>query len=88
MGIIQADIGKGKTLLMAILARSMPYGIKKVGFVSNVPDCELLSYSDINFQEKVPRKDTFRIPKYFFLDETNYYIDGVNVAANRLYHEG
>jgi hypothetical protein len=85
MAVIQANIGKGKTLLMSILARSLPHGIKKVGFVSNVPEAELLSYADINFQEKVPEKETYRINKYFFLDETNFYIDGVNVRANRTF---
>jgi hypothetical protein len=86
--VIQADIGKGKTLLLSILARHLPRGIKKVGFVSNVPDARLLSYEDINFQEKVPLKDTYRIPKYFFLDETNFWIEGVQVRANREYHDG
>ena len=86
--VIQADIGKGKTLLLSILARHLPRGIKKVGFVSNIPDAQLLSYSDINFQEKISLKDTYRIPKYFFLDETNFWIDGVQVRANREYHDG
>jgi len=62
----------GKTLLMSVLARLLPRGIKKVGFVSNIPDAEMISYADIDFRSKVPKKDTFRIRKYFFIDETNF----------------
>lgn len=88
MAIISSQVGKGKTLLLSILARHLPIGIKKVGFVSNVPDAELLSYNDINFDEPISKMDSFRIPKYFFLDETNFYIDGVEVYKNRIYHRG
>ncbi|WNE41201.1 MAG: hypothetical protein mread185_000658 [Mycoplasmataceae bacterium] len=86
--VIQADIGKGKTLLMSVLARHLPRGIKKVGFISNIPDAEMITYNDINFDEKVPKKDTFRIRKYFFIDETNFWIEGVNVKENRETHAG
>ena len=86
--VIQADIGMGKTLLMSVLARLLPRGIKKVGFVSNIPDAEMISYADIDFRSKVPKKDTFRIRKYFFIDETNFWIEGVNIKENREYHAG
>jgi hypothetical protein len=88
MAVISADVGQGKTLLLSILARHLPRGIKKLGFVSNIPDAELISYNDINFDEPIPEMDNYRIPKYYFLDETNFYIDGVNFTKNRLYHQG
>jgi len=59
MAIVSADIGKGKTLLLGILARSLPHGIKKLGYVSNVPDAELLSYNDINFDEEIKARENF-----------------------------
>jgi hypothetical protein len=57
LAIVSADIGKGKTLLLSILARELAQGIKKVGFLSNVPDAELLSYNDINFFEPIKKRE-------------------------------
>ena len=88
MAVVIGDVGKGKTLLLSILANSMPQGIKKVGFVSNVPDAELLSYNDINIHEAIPKKDNYRLNKYYFLDETNFWIEGVEHTKNKIYHKG
>jgi hypothetical protein len=88
MAMISADVGQGKTLLLSILARHMPHGIKKMGFVSNVPDAQLLSYNDINFDEPISEIENYRIPKYYFIDELNFTIEGVNFTENKLYHKG
>lgn len=88
MAMVSADVGRGKTLLLSILAREMPHGIKKVGFVSNVPDAQLLSYSDLNFDLPVPKIESYRIPKYYFVDELNFLIEGTSVYENRKYHKG
>jgi hypothetical protein len=88
MAVVSADVGRGKTLLLSILARNLSHGIKKMGFVSNVPDAELLSYKDISFDEPTSEMNNYRLPKYYFLDETNFYIDGVEFYKNRLYHRG
>jgi hypothetical protein len=88
MAMVSADVGKGKTLLLSILARHLPHGIKKVGFVSNVPDAKLLSYNDLNFDEPVPEIETYNIPKYYFGDEMNFLIEGTSFIENRIYHKG
>jgi hypothetical protein len=88
MAVVSADVGKGKTLLLSLLANSLPHGIKKVGFVSNVANAQLLSYNDINFHEPIPQKENYRLNKYFFLDETNFWIEGVEYHKNRVYHKG
>ncbi|CAG8467745.1 19074_t:CDS:2 [Racocetra fulgida] len=61
---------------LIILARHLPYGIKKMGFVSNVPDAQLLSYNDINFEEPISEMENYRIPKYYFIDELNFTVEG------------
>ncbi|CAG8435207.1 5930_t:CDS:2 [Ambispora gerdemannii] len=38
--IIVGDIGRGKTLLMSIIARGIKHGVKKTGFVNNIRDAE------------------------------------------------
>ena len=86
--IILGDIGKGKTLLMSIICRGIKNGIKKAGFVNNIRDAELLSYSDINLYEPKEIKDTYRVPKYYFLDEANLYIRGNDYKSARQYHKG
>lgn len=86
--IILGDIGKGKTLLMSIICRGIRNGIKKTGFVNNIRDAELLSYSDINIYESKLLRDTYRIPKYYFMDEANLYIRGNDYKSARQYHKG
>lgn len=86
--IIIGDIGRGKTLLMSILARGIKHGIKKVGFINNIRDAEPLSYSDINIHESKYVRDTYNMPKYFFLDEGNLYIKGNDFRRNRVIHAG
>lgn len=89
MAVVSADVGMGKTLLFSILADNLGKGCKKkISFVSNARGCELLSYKDLNWYEKIPRSESYRIPKYFFLDETNFYMDGVEYQNNRKYHKG
>lgn len=88
MAMVSADVGRGKTLLLSILARHLPYGIKKMGFVSNVPDAQLLSYNDINFEEPISEMENYRIPKYYFIDELNFTVEGVNHIENKIYHKG
>jgi hypothetical protein len=88
MAVVSADVGKGKTLLLSILARSIKRSIKKIGFVSNVADAQLVGYNDINFEEPIPEKETYRLPKHYFLDEMNFMIEGVNFRENQLYHKG
>ena len=88
MAMVSADVGKGKTLLLSILAKNLPHGIKKVGFVSNVPDAKLLSYNDLNFDEPIPEMENYNIPKYYFVDEVNFLIEGTSFIENRIYHKG
>jgi len=88
MALVSADVGRGKTLLMSILANSITRGIKKVGFISNVPDAQMLSYNDLNFDEPVPEMEIYRIPKYYFVDELNFMIEGTNFNENKIVHKG
>lgn len=80
--------GSGKTLLLSVIARGITEGIKKTGFVSNIPDATFISYNDLNLNEAVPELENFNIPKYLFLDEINSYIEGIAFTANRKQHEG
>ena len=83
-----ASPGQGKTLLLSIIARGIKEGIKKTGFISNIPDANYITYNDLNLNEPTTEFENINIPKYFFLDEINLYVEGIAFAKNRKQHEG